>query len=66
MKNEYNKKLIVVSIILLPSAAWAYIDPASSSLIIQIIAASAVGILAFYKKIKEKVQLFLKKQKDKN
>jgi hypothetical protein len=45
---------------------FLYLDPGSGSLIVQALLAGAVGIIAFFKTIKQKVQYFFYKSKDSN
>jgi hypothetical protein len=51
-------------IIFFPISAYAYLDPGTGGLIIQVLIASLVGIGVFFKNIKNKfLRLFKKKKK---
>jgi hypothetical protein len=45
---------------------FLYLDPGSGSLIVQALIAGVVGIVAFFKTIKQKIQYLFYKSKDSN
>ena len=45
---------------------FLYLDPGSGSLIVQALIAGVVGIVAFFKTIKQKIQYIFYKPKDTN
>lgn len=66
--NNLSLKIILQAFIIFffvtPSTAHAYIDPGTSSMLMQVLAAGLVSVLAFYGKIKAAIKrLFSKKDK---
>ncbi len=51
---------------LFPDNAHAYIDPGTGSLILQVLAAAAFSVLAFWRGLREKIMNFFNKNKDKD
>jgi hypothetical protein len=48
------------------STIFLYLDPGSGSLIVQALIAGVVGVVAFFKTIKQKIQYIFYKSKDSN
>lgn len=57
--------LLVVGILLLPSHAYAYIDPGTGSLILQAVAAAGITAMAFVRGIREKIIGLFRGRKEK-
>lgn len=67
MKNLFrNICLVVMLLLLLPTFAFAYIDPGAGSLILQGLAAAVVAVTAFWGRIRTLLgKLFAKKDQQK-
>ena len=53
---------VLVFILLIPSHAYAYIDPGTGSLVLQGLAAAVISLMFFGRKIWSKVTSFFSKQ----
>jgi hypothetical protein len=57
-------KIIVLLLLVLTTPAFAYTDPGSGLLILQLLGSALVGVLFYFKKIKEWICSKLGKTKD--
>lgn len=57
-------QILLVMLFVVPSSAHAYLDPGTSSMILQVLAAGLVSVLAFYSKIKRAIMSFFKKKSE--
>lgn len=55
----------LIAVFLLPTYAYAYIDPGTGSLILQALIAGGITALAFVRGIREKIIDFFRSKKDK-
>jgi len=55
---------LITIFVLLPSQAYAYVDPGAGSLILQMLAAIGVGAMFYMGKIKESIKNIFSRKKD--
>ena len=56
MKRSCIAMSLAVAIIFFSTPAWAYVDPGSGSLIIQMLVAAGVGAMFYFRQFREKIK----------
>lgn len=56
--------LLPLYLLIMPSSAYAYIDPGTGSLILQAIVAGGITALVYFRNIRRKILSFFRRAKD--